>query len=124
MSKPKEELREQMRAALVGLAGSVASNIDSWWRAKLRGANANPNRTHIHEKDYKRATEQIESLITTHTNAILQEVLDELPEYESKTSRLYFSANYNPLKAHKNGFRLGIREITEILTNKKERDDG
>lgn len=38
----------------------------------------------------------------------------EIPKYEDKHSRLYFQPNTNPQKAHKNGFRLAIRELKRL----------
>lgn len=42
---------------------------------------------------------------------ILESIEKHLPKYNSKPSRSYFQANSNPLKAHKNGYRLAIREM-------------
>ncbi len=44
----------------------------------------------------------------------------KLPKYNSKKSRLYFSPNTNPQKAHRNGFNLAVREIKHKLTHPKE----
>lgn len=38
-------------------------------------------------------------------------------EYNSKTSRFYIQANPSPEKAHKNGFRLAIREVKKVIEN-------
>lgn len=38
----------------------------------------------------------------------------KLPKYNDKKSRLYFSPNINPAKAHKNGFNLAIRETKRL----------
>lgn len=37
--------------------------------------------------------------------------------YESKKSRLYFAPNSDPMKAHKNGFRLGARQALSDVIN-------
>ena len=47
----------------------------------------------------------------------------EMPKYNSKTSRNYFQANPNPIKAHKNGYRLAIRDITKVLDKMFGSDD-
>jgi len=41
----------------------------------------------------------------------------QLPKYYSKKSRMYFSPNTDPAKAHKNGFNLAIREIKKQTNN-------
>lgn len=45
----------------------------------------------------------------------------KLPTYNSKKSRSYFQPNSNPQKAHKNGYRLAIREVRATL--KGDSDD-
>jgi len=47
--------------------------------------------------------------------AISDLVMGALPEYNSKLSRDYFQPNSNPMKAHKNGYRLAIRDIKANL---------
>lgn len=46
---------------------------------------------------------------------ILWIVEQHLPTYNSKLSRNYFQANPSPSKAHKNGYRLAIREMKAQL---------
>lgn len=38
-----------------------------------------------------------------------------LPKYNSKKSRNYFQPNSDPAKAHKNGYRLAMREVKHML---------
>ena len=49
------------------------------------------------------------------TSLIKELVAEAKPEYNSKLSRSYFQANPDHLKAHKNGYRLGVREFEQNL---------
>lgn len=69
---------------------------------------------------------EIYILVSNHLGGGHSEVQDhkpsdfdgiKLPTYNDKKSRLYFSPNINPTKAHKNGFNLAIRETKKL--NKK-----
>ena len=67
---------------------------------------------------------EIYILVSNHLGGGYSEVQDhnpsdfngiKLPKYNDKKSRLYFSPNTNPAKAHKNGFNLAIRETEKLL---------
>lgn len=56
--------------------------------------------------------------------SILALIKEAEPIYNSKTSRNYLSVHPNNSKAHKNGYRLGVREYTSNLNqlfNKEEK---
>lgn len=56
--------------------------------------------------------------------SILALIKEAEPIYNSKTSRNYLSVHPNNSKAHKNGYRLGVREYTSNLRelfNKEEK---
>lgn len=71
---------------------------------------------------------EIYILVSNHLGGGFSEVQDhkpsdfdgiKLPKYNDKKSRLYFSPNINPAKAHKNGFNLAIRETEKRLAELK-----
>lgn len=58
---------------------------------------------------------RVKELLTIHDQQLHQALLSGLPKYNHKISRSYFQANYNPQKAHKNGYRLATREVTQLI---------
>lgn len=71
---------------------------------------------------------EIYILVSNHLGSGYSEVQDhkpcdfdgiKLPKYNDKKSRIYFSPNINPAKAHKNGFNLAIRETEKRLAELK-----
>ena len=48
----------------------------------------------------------------------LEEAIGNTPNYNNKLSREYTAVNSDSSKAHKNGFRLGVREYQHALTAK------
>lgn len=48
----------------------------------------------------------------------INELASSVPLYDDKISRSYFQANTNSTKAHKNGYRLGVRETIAKIKGK------
>lgn len=52
------------------------------------------------------------------TMECINELLSVEPKYNSKASRSYFQPNSDPAKAHKNGYKLGVRETLARIRGK------
>lgn len=51
------------------------------------------------------------------TMACINEMASQVPAYNSKPSRAYFQPNSDPAKAHRNGYRLGVRDTIAKIKN-------
>jgi hypothetical protein len=54
--------------------------------------------------------------LTVHCINQMNSVCPKLPQYTDKASRTYFAPNSDPIKAHRNGFNLAIREVRKLYT--------